>query len=192
MQMAIAIDLLTMCPLRIKNLANLKLNDTLSWSRPGRRGCLMVTIPAESVKNSQPIEFEVHKEIVPRIVRYLDTYRPQLFDDPGDWLFPGRNGGAKQSGALGKQIKDAIYKHSGLDVPAHSIRHVTAKLYLERQPAAFEVVRLVLGHSSSDTTIEHYTGLENKAAVRHFDETILEQRDEAALSKSRRGRRPPK
>lgn len=192
MQMAIAIDLLTMCPLRIKNLANLKLNDTIYWTRPGRRGTLMVSIPPESVKNGQPIEFEVHKEIVPRIVRYLDTFRRQLFDDPGDWLFPGLNGEAKKSGTLGRQIKHAIQKHAGLDVPAHSIRHVTAKLYLKRQPAAFEVVRLVLGHASSDTTIEHYTGLENKAAVAHFDEMILQQREESVPSRSRPNRRSPK
>jgi len=192
MQMAIAIELLTMCPLRISNLASLKLGETIYWTRPGRQGRLIISIPPEIVKNNQPISFEVHKEIVPRLIRYLDNYRSLLFDDSGDWLFPGRNCNAKQSGNLGKQIKEAIRKHTGLIVNVHSIRHITSKLYLNKHPGSLSVVQRVLGHSSIDTTTQNYTGFENQAAVQHFDETILQQRGASSSTKMQNRQRSSK
>jgi integrase len=102
-----------------------------------------------------------------------------LFDDPEDWLFPGRGGRAKSPGTLGVQIKKTITKHTGLVVNAHLMRHIAAKIYLERHPGSIEVVRQVLVHESSETTIRHYAGFENKAALRHYDEVILEHRQTA-------------
>lgn len=192
MQMAVAIDLLTMCPLRVSNLAALKLDETIYWTRPGRKGPLIVSIESDDMKNSQPFTFEIHPESVPRIKRYLDTYRPQLFDDPGDWLFPGRNGRAKQSGGFGKQIKEAIRKYSGLTVNVHLMRHITAKLYLNCHPAGYVVVQQALNHRTIDTTTQNYTGLENPAAVRHFDETILQLRDDPPPVHSRKRRKSSK
>jgi integrase len=112
------------------------------------------------------------------IKRYLEL-RPLLFGDPGDWLFPGRGGRAKSPGTLGVQIKKTITKHTGLVVNAHLMRHIAAKIYLERHPGSIEVVRRVLVHESSETTIRHYAGFENKAALRHYDEVILEHRQTA-------------
>jgi integrase len=62
----------------------------------------------------------------------------------------------------------------------HLFRHVAAKLFLDAQPGAYEVVRRVLGHRSIETTTGFYTGLETAASVRHFDRTILRLRGEQA------------
>ena len=59
----------------------------------------------------------------------------------------------------------------------HLMRHLGAKLYLDENPGAYEVVRRVLAHKSMSTTINSYTGLETEAAVRHFDAVILGMRD---------------
>jgi integrase len=58
----------------------------------------------------------------------------------------------------------------------HLFRHATAKLYLDGNPGAYEVVRRVLSHRSVNTTTYFYTGLETAQAVRHFDKTILKRR----------------
>ena len=55
----------------------------------------------------------------------------------------------------------------------HLFRHAMAKLFLDANPGAYEVVRRTLGHRSIDTTTTYYTGLETSAAVRHFDQTLL-------------------
>jgi len=57
------------------------------------------------------------------------------------------------------------------------MRHIGAKLYLDQNPGAYEVVRRVLGHKSLSTTVNNYTGLEIEAAVKHFDAVILGIRD---------------
>ena len=59
-------------------------------------------------------------------------------------------------------------------------RHIAAKLFLDANPGAYEVVRRVLGHRSIDTTTCFYTGLETPAAVRHFDKTILHLRRDSS------------
>jgi hypothetical protein len=48
--------------------------------------------------------------------------------------------------------------------------------YLEAHPGSYEVVRRVLAHQPMRTTTRAYTGLETRAAARHFDETILKLR----------------
>jgi site-specific recombinase XerD len=61
-------------------------------------------------------------------------------------------------------------------VHPHLFRHIGAKLFLDDNPGAYEVVRRVLGHRAIATTTNFYTGLETAAAVRHFDATILNLR----------------
>jgi hypothetical protein len=53
MQMAVAVEILTMSPVRISNLATLKLDENLFWIRPGRQGPLLLSIEPEDVKNRQ-------------------------------------------------------------------------------------------------------------------------------------------
>lgn len=74
----------------------------------------------------------------------------------------------------------------------HLMRHIAAKIFLERHPGSLEVVRRVLVHSSSEITIRHYAGFENKAALRHYDEVILEERSKPFPGKVRvTGRKKP-
>ena len=159
-----------------------------SQIRPGRQGPLLLSIQPEEVKNHQPIEFELPDESAQLIARYLDSYRPLLFDDPGPWLFPGRDGRAKNPNGLGQQIGRHIRKHTGLEVNVHLMRHIGAKLFLDQNPGSHEVVRRVLAHRSLETTTAFYTGFETKAAARHFDEVILDKRRSAVPTKIRRGR----
>ena len=57
------------------------------------------------------------------------------------------------------------------------MRHIGAKLYLDRNPGNYEVVRRLLAHKRLSTTLDSYTGLETEAAVRHYDAVILGIRD---------------
>ena len=119
------------------------------------------------------------------IERYLDSYRPLLCGGRSEWIFPGRDDGPKRPGSLGPQVKRIIHKHTGLEVHAHLMRHIGAKLFLDCNPGLYEVVRRVLVHRSIDTTTESYTGFETKSAARQFDDVILEQRRAAIPGKVR-------
>jgi hypothetical protein len=58
----------------------------------------------------------------------------------------------------------------------HLFRHFAAMLFLDAHPGEYETMRRVLGHKRLQTTINFYTGLDNLAAARRFDERIQELR----------------
>ena len=70
--------------------------------------------------------------------------------------------------------------YTGLTINPHLFRHLGAHLYLQAHPGGYETVRLVLGHKDITTTTRFYTGPEMAAAVRHFQQTILNSRDMVA------------
>ena len=174
-QLAVAIEILLMAPIRIGNLARLDLERHLV--RPGRGNGFHIVIEPEEVKNREPLEYPLPAETVQLIERYLCNHRPYLAPLSSTALFPGRGGGPKHPQAFGLQISQTVRHHTGLRVHAHLFRHIAGKLFLDANPGAYEVIRRVLGHRSIDTTTSYYTGLETAAAVRHFDNTILKLRD---------------
>ena len=174
-QIAVAIEILIMAPIRLGNLCSLDLEQNLV--RPRRRGKeLHIVLPAEQVKNREPLEYPLPLESVELIERYLKEFRPQLASPSCTALFPGRCGSPKGDNTLREQIHQTIRSHTGLEMNPHSFRHVMAKIYLDAIPSGYEVVRRVLGHRSIDTTTAYYTGLESAAAVRHFDGVLLRRR----------------
>ena len=174
-QMAVAIEILLMAPLRIGNLVRLDLERHLV--RTGRAGGLHIVIEGDEVKNREPLEYPLPAASAALIDRYLKEYRPILAQG-GTALFPGDGGRPKGRAILGEQIGRVVRNHAGLRVHPHLFRHIAAQAYLNANPGAYEVVRRVLGHRSMDTTTRFYTGLETAAAVRHFDATILRLRRE--------------
>jgi integrase len=73
-----------------------------------------------------------------------------------------------------------VRERIGLDVHLHLFRHIAAKLYLDAHPGQYEVVRRLLGHKQIETTVAFYAGAETAAAVRHYDDHILERRQRPA------------
>jgi site-specific recombinase XerD len=107
---------------------------------------------------------------------YLREYRHLLADEPGDFLFPGKHSGHKVNHALSHQINLTVHTYTGLEMPAHRFRHAVGKIFLDRNPGQYEVVRQLLGHKNIKTTIEFYAGAEGVAAARHYSATILKLR----------------
>ena len=50
--------------------------------------------------------------------------------------------------------------------------HIAAKIYLDRNPGDYATVQQVLGHKSLNTTTSIYTGMETRAAGRHFVDVV--------------------
>jgi integrase len=184
-QMAAAIEILLMAPIRMSNLVKLDMERNLV--RPGQGKALHIVIAAEEVKNREPLEYPLPPQSVDLIERYIREFRPHLASPENRSLFPGVEGGPKNQAFFGTQISRTIRAHTGLRIHPHLFRHIAAKLFLDANPGGYEVVRRVLGHRSIDTTTFFYTGLETSAAVRHFDKTILDLRKVSGV-----GRRKPK
>ena len=176
MQLAVAIEILIMAPLRIGNLSTLRVGKEIYWSRPGNTGVLQIMIEDNQVKNRMHIEHELPKESERLIKTYIENYRDRLYPDCGDWLFPGKAGQAKRSNGFSEQVKKIIHRHTGLTVNAHLMRSTGGKLYLSVFPGAYELLSRVLVHSVQ-ATMDSYTGTEAKAAGIHFDRVISGLRD---------------
>jgi integrase len=176
MQTAVAIELLLVAPVRVSTLASIEVNRHLALVQAEPRQ-LHLRFPASEVKNRIELEFPLPPETVELIGLYLKSYRHLLADEPGDFLFPGKHGGHKVNQALSHQINLTVHTYTGLEMPAHRFRHAVGKIFLDRHPGQYEVVRQLLGHKNIETTIEFYAGAETAAAVRHYAQTILKLRD---------------
>ena len=175
---AVAIAILLVCPIRIKNLAGIHLEQHIE--RPGD-GRAYLVLTEEDTKNGRPLEFELPAEVVRMIDRHLAQRSPHMCPPGTPWLFPRRDGkGPVLSSQLADRIKSRIRNAIGFTVNAHLFRHLAVMNWLDAYPGAYEGARRLLGHSEVSHTINMYSGLEVKSATRAF----------ADLIETRKGRRP--
>jgi len=177
LQIALAVEILTMAPIRAANLVGIEVNRHIVRSRQGQKGIVHLVIPGTETKNGEPLEFELPAETVRLLDLYLERFHPTLTETSSRYLFPGATDGPKGRELLGDQISKRVFKATGLKVNLHLFRHIAAKLYLDRHPGGYEVVRRLLGHKTMESTVRFYAGLETAAAGKHYDETVLKLRD---------------
>jgi hypothetical protein len=173
-QLAVAIAVLSVAPVRLANLVAIRLGTNLI--KPGGPDSnYWLTFPDHDVKNRVRLEYPLEQYLTRMIEEYVYDFRPILVRGRNDdWLFPGQFGGAKSSILLSTQITQRIYQATGLRMTVHQFRHAAGALILQRRPGEYELVRLLLGHLNVQTTINAYIGLENIRASEIFSEIVLE------------------
>lgn len=132
---AVAMAILSACPVRIKNIAGIHLEQNIQ--RPGDGTTWLVFVEDET-KNERSQEFELPKEIVRMIDRHLATRCPHMCPANTPWLFPRRDGtGPVLSGQLAARIKQRIRKVVGYEVNAHLFRHIAVMNWLDANPGGY-------------------------------------------------------
>jgi integrase len=172
-QIALAIQILLIAPMRLANLAALNLEQHVVRVG-GTELTYHLVIPPEEVKNDEPLEYPLPAIVNEMLCTYLTVFRPRLGPSASPWLFPGETDRCKTKATLSGQIIDRITKEIGVRVTPHQFRHLAAAFILEKDPANYEFVRRVLGHKNLQTTINFYVGLESVEAVRKFSAMALE------------------
>lgn len=171
---AVAISILLVCPLRIKNISMLDIERHLTLHRDGKHKLYTLHIPASEMKNRNPMDFALGEQPSRHLETYLSNFRQHVSDDPGTALFPKKSGGGPQTpDNLGPDISRLIYRETGLVMNAHLFRHFSGMMYLNHNPGEFETVRQFLGHKKLDTTMAFYARFSGKAAVQRYDEAVL-------------------
>jgi site-specific recombinase XerD len=183
---ALAVELLTVTAIRIGNIHSIELEKHLRKYR--NRYVLYFT--ETEVKNRQRLQFSLPDETCKLIDWYLKDVRPLRLKGVSDALFIGEDRiSPKAKNTLSLQIKETIWDFTGLTVNPHLFRHVMAYAYLNENPGAYQVLRLIFGHKSVDTTVNSYSGAETKSAQAHFDRMVQTLREKSyASSLKRRGR----
>lgn len=169
-QTAVQIAILQFVPLRIGNLAHLRLSQNLE--RPGGpHSNYIIVLRPDETKNEERMEFPLNSEVTGMIDRYLGAFRLHHRLSTSPWLFPGDKG-AKTPAAVYRQIVSNVKRHVGIKMTVHAFRHLSAKLYLDNNPGQFEVVRRILGHRSIKTTIGFYAEFDSRRATQLYDKNL--------------------
>ena len=172
-QIAMAIQILLIAPMRLANLAALNLEQNVVRVG-GTEPTYHLVIPPEEVKNDEPLEYPLPKVVNEMLGTYLAVFRPRLVLLRAPGSSPASLMAIRPKPRLSDQIIDRITKEIGIRVTPHQFRHLAAAFILEKDPANYEFVRRVLGHKNLQTTINFYVGLETVEAVRKFSAMVLE------------------
>jgi len=176
MRFAVAVEILLMAPIRVANLASMDFEVNFGPIE-NSTGEQQVSFAPGEVKTGVPLTFVLRKESVAIMNLYRNRFRPLLVRRPTSALFPGYEGGAMDSHALSRSIKDGIRRELGLTMNAHLFRHHAAFRYLKKNPGDYESVREFLAHKNIETTVKFYAGTDVTQSFRRLDEIVAKDRE---------------
>ena len=169
-EVAVAIAILIVCPIRRKNIAELHLERSIARQRDGR---VFLLFPSPEVKNRRPIEFELPRRIVAMIDAHVARRSPILCPPGTPWLFPRRDGQTPmERSGFSTKVSKTIRRETGAEMNVHLFRHLAAKMWLDRHPGNYEALRRLLGHAELSSTLNAYAGFEAGTATRLFADLV--------------------
>jgi integrase len=176
-QIAVAVAILTVAPIRLGNLAGIRLGENLI--KPGGpQSNYFLSFDKHDVKNRVPLQFKLDEMVTTIINEYVHDFRPALIrGSNADWLFPGESSEHKEKISFSTQIVDRVEKSTGLRITVHQFRHAAGALILKHRPGEYELVRRILGHKSVQTTIRFYLALESTQASEIFTDIVRNRVD---------------
>jgi len=180
MELAVAIAILLAVPIRIANLAGLRLDQHLL--RPGgSRSLWFIDIPEHEVKNSVRLFFELSQRVTTVMNRFLRNFHPVLVEAGNPYLFPVGST-HKRPAALSQQIRGVIADWVGVDMTAHQFRHFAGLLMWDD----LEALAQLLGDKDTETVRSYYADMNTLFVGRRFDAIIEAEINKARLRRRRR------
>jgi integrase len=176
-QIAVAVAILTVAPVRLGNLSSIRLGENLI--KPGGPySNYWLTFPKYDVKNRTALQFKLDEIVTAIINEYVHDFRPALMrGSNADWLFPGEAGNHKEKISFSTQIVERVQKSTGLRITVHQFRHAAGALILKHRPGEYELVRRILGHKSVQTTKNFYLSLETTQASDIYTDIVRQHLD---------------
>jgi integrase len=177
-QIAVAVAILLVAPVRLGNLAAIRLDVNLI--KPGGPDSdYWLRFPKFDVKNKRALQFVFNGRLTKLIDEYVNDFRPALMKGKNhDWLFPGRSTDHKEKIGFSTQIVDQVEKATGMRITVHQYRHAAAAMFLKHRPGEYELVRQLLGHKSVGTTMRFYLDLETTVSSEMYTEIVYRQLDD--------------
>jgi integrase len=171
-QIAVAVAILTVAPVRLGNLASIRLDENLV--KPGGpESNYWLMFDKHDVKNRMALQFKLDETTTSIINEYVHDFRPALIrGNNADWLFPGEAGEHKEKISFSTQIVDRVQKSTGLRITVHQFRHAAGALLLKHRPGEYELVRRILGHKNVETTKRFYLALDTTQASEIFTDIV--------------------
>jgi integrase/recombinase XerD len=168
--------LLALRPLRLKNLAGLRLDRHLQITGD----TWIVVISAEETKTGTPLEFPWPEPLVPALQSWLGQWRPVLCSRTGRWscaadsaLWVSSDGSPMTMRAIYDRIVERTGMAFGTAINPHFFRDVAATTIAHADPEHVRISAQLLGHRSFATTEHYYVRANMVAANRRRQAGIL-------------------
>lgn len=185
--MAVAVEIELHAPLRLTDLAQLRLGHELRLSGASSSRWIGTLHVERTSKTGKGIQVPLQPETIRLIREYLDHFRPLLRHASGTWLFPGEVSAdrPRSISAFGTAISESTAHYVGLRVNPHAFRCIAGALILEANPHAMDDVRAILGHATFNTTLRYYRRFETRGAATRLGERIAHlRRDTSHLGRT--------
>jgi integrase len=171
------ISLMALCPLRLENLAAIRIGQHLTFDSVHPR----LAFTFEEMKGKRSLEFDVPTVLHVKLAFYLTDIHPMLYRglQLGAPLWPSLHTGKSQMSEHGiyTRITQATEKHLGHPISPHMFRDAAATFITELAPEHAMMAARVLQHASLDVTMRHYVhGQQHLAALKYhaaIDEIIV-------------------
>jgi integrase len=175
---AVAIEILLHCPLRLTNLTGLRIGVHLRFSEGRVRRPTHIVVEPDEVKNGTRIEWPLERAIADLIARYISVFRPLIARPGSDWLFPSRDHSdrPRDKTTFSTAITDTIHEHVGVPMNPHLFRAFAGALILAENPHAIDDLRAVLGHRGFETALIHYRAVSARGAAQRLNGIVAGKR----------------
>jgi hypothetical protein len=183
-QKAVAIAIEAVAPVRLANLASIRLGTNLT-KPDGQNSNYWLHFMPDDVKNNVHLQFVFKDYLTELIDEYVQDFWPTLLRGRReDYLFPGLRQGAKGKVSFSVEISKYIYKATGLKMTVHQFRHAAGAIILKNRPGEFELVRQILGHRSISTTMRCYAPQRKQHPYRSLPVQEWPEADRKALEEA--------
>lgn len=166
---ALVADLLIHSALRIRNIVMLRMDQNMRRYN----SAYILTYTGDEMKTKRSHEVQLPDWLTWHIDEFINIHRPHLIGHKGPYLFPGEVAdGHRHHSAIREEFKHGIYKHLGLKVHPHFMRHLTSKIILDEDPGQLKTISDRLGHSTTETAQTTYLETDSLSASRKANEFL--------------------
>jgi integrase len=180
------VALLALCPIRLKNFADLEIGHTFKEVD----GSWWIALPDHLTKSRRPDERRVPALLNPFVELYLNQSRPLLLKSSAPtnalWI-SSTTGGRLTTKNLGTLISKITLETIGVDVSPHLFRTAAASTAAAYGGNTPHLASALLNHTDPRVTEEHYNRASSVSAAAAYARIISEFRD----GKLREAIRPP-
>jgi integrase len=161
------IALLSVCPIRLKNLSSLRLGQQIRKVD----GAWWIVLDAAETKSRRPDERPLADVLTPYIDRWVGVWR-ERFLNPGDAFWPSIKGGPMAYTYVGTIINETTRRELGVAVNPHLFRDCAVHTIADRVGEEMGLASALLQHADTRVTEKHYNKGKMVTAARRYQSIV--------------------